>query len=84
MTSKKIKVDIPDTNPDVLKARFRKGLEIANNLWQKQGYDTELDNVVRRLELLNYAAGLYGVKDCPFGECKFGDDFICFVCTRRN
>jgi len=36
------------------------------------------------LELLNYAAGLYGVKDCPFGECKFGDDFICFVCTRRN
>lgn len=92
MISEKVKVEIPDTSPEVLATRVKKGIEIANNIWQKmktcdeteyQKLSPSLDNVIRRLWLLQSVARDYGVNECVFGECKFSDDFFCFACTKK-
>lgn len=82
--SSNLVIEIPDTRPEVLATRVKKGIEIANNIWQQDGYTGALENVIGRLKLLYGVSREYGVNQCVFGNCKFSDDFICFVCTRED
>ncbi len=94
MTTSKMILEIPDTNPAVLAGRIKTGIEVCNTKWQKirqsaepfpQAMQDNLDENVRRLNLLIAVGHDYGVDQCVFGQCKWDNEkFICFGCSKSN
>lgn len=85
---------ITETNVEILKARFLKGLEYCNGIWQNMRapsttadqYSILSAQLTKHTKTLNEIADmlrLQGYGDCVFKDCKLSDNFHCFDCVKQ-
>ena len=83
---------ITETNVEVLKARFEKGLNYCNDLLKqiKAGTDSEVEPLFKKLdkgamtlrELIDMEH-IQNYSECPFSQCKYDPEgFVCFACPK--
>lgn len=85
---------VTETDIEILKSRVSKGIVYCNTQWQEikatksedeyNNLSAQLDIQIKRLKELNHMLNLQGYSECVFGECKFSNQFICFVCSKGS